>query len=201
MSSWPPAKARRVFAALKRIGWRHDRTVGSHKIMKKDGWADYPFSFHDSEELGPAILAKISKKTGLQPPDLRCRRPCAIWESDCSDHDQLTAYRWPYKRQSRVPPRADHGFVRKSLRLLRSFTLRLNTSGCCAAGQTTQTMVYRTENLCGDRRILGSPIHSETRTVDRVRIARAEMLQHHQRLRATPIDEGHAALRRGGRDK
>jgi predicted RNA binding protein YcfA (HicA-like mRNA interferase family) len=44
MSSWPSAKARRVFAALKRIGWRHDRTVGSHKIMKKDGWADYPFS-------------------------------------------------------------------------------------------------------------------------------------------------------------
>jgi hypothetical protein len=31
--------------------------------MKKDGWADYPFSFHDSEELGPAILAKVSKKT------------------------------------------------------------------------------------------------------------------------------------------
>jgi predicted RNA binding protein YcfA (HicA-like mRNA interferase family) len=58
------------FAALKRIGWRHDRTVGSHKIMKKDGWADYPFSFHDSEELGPAILAKISKKTGLQAQDL-----------------------------------------------------------------------------------------------------------------------------------
>jgi len=42
----------------------------SHKIMKKDGWPDYPFSFHDSEELGPAILSKISKKTGLQPRDL-----------------------------------------------------------------------------------------------------------------------------------
>jgi predicted RNA binding protein YcfA (HicA-like mRNA interferase family)/predicted RNase H-like HicB family nuclease len=53
----------------KRIGWRHDRTVGSHKIMKKDGWADYPFSFHDSDELGPAILARVSKKTGLQPED------------------------------------------------------------------------------------------------------------------------------------
>jgi predicted RNA binding protein YcfA (HicA-like mRNA interferase family) len=59
-----------VLAALKRIGWRHDRTVGSHKIMKKDGWADYPFSFHDSEELGPAILVKISKKTGRRPEDL-----------------------------------------------------------------------------------------------------------------------------------
>ena len=70
MSSWPSAKARRVFAALKRIGWRHDRTVGSHKIMKKDGWADYPFSFHDSEEHGPAIFVKVSKKTGLQPKDL-----------------------------------------------------------------------------------------------------------------------------------
>ena len=42
MSSWPSAKARRVFAALKRIGWRYDRTVGSHKIMKKDGWAELP---------------------------------------------------------------------------------------------------------------------------------------------------------------
>jgi len=70
MSSWPSAKARRVFAALKRVGWRHDRTVGSHKIMKRDGWPDYPFSFHDSDELGPAILAKLSKKTGLRIDDL-----------------------------------------------------------------------------------------------------------------------------------
>lgn len=70
MSLWPSAKARRVLAGLKRIGWRHDRTVGSHKIMKKDGRADYPFSFHDSEELGPAILAKIAKRTGLRPGDL-----------------------------------------------------------------------------------------------------------------------------------
>ena len=70
MSAWPSAKARRVFAALKRIGWRHGRTLGSDKIMRKEGRADYPFSFHDSDELGPAILAKISKKTGLEPRDL-----------------------------------------------------------------------------------------------------------------------------------
>jgi predicted RNA binding protein YcfA (HicA-like mRNA interferase family) len=36
-----------------------DRTVGSHKIMKKDEWADCPFSFHDPERLGPAVLAKV----------------------------------------------------------------------------------------------------------------------------------------------
>jgi hypothetical protein len=38
--------------------------------MKRDGWRDYPFSFHDSDELGPAILAKIAKKTGLEPDSL-----------------------------------------------------------------------------------------------------------------------------------
>jgi predicted RNA binding protein YcfA (HicA-like mRNA interferase family) len=70
MSTWPSAKARRVLAALRRIGWRHDRTVGSHKILKKSGWADYPFLFHESEELGPAILSKISKRTGLRPENL-----------------------------------------------------------------------------------------------------------------------------------
>jgi len=59
-----------VFAALLRIGWRHDRTVGSHKILKRDGWAEYPFSFHDSEEIGSAMLAKLSKKTGLRHEDI-----------------------------------------------------------------------------------------------------------------------------------
>jgi len=38
--------------------------------MKRPGWRDYPFSFHDGEELGPAILSKIGKKTGLRPEDL-----------------------------------------------------------------------------------------------------------------------------------
>jgi len=70
VSQWPSTKARRVFAALLRIGWRHVRTVGSHRIMKRPGWPDYPFSFHDGEELGSAILSKIGKKTGLRPEDL-----------------------------------------------------------------------------------------------------------------------------------
>jgi predicted RNA binding protein YcfA (HicA-like mRNA interferase family) len=70
MSVWPSTKAKRVLTALKRIGWREDRTVGSHRILKKAGWADYPFSFHDGEELGSAILAKVGKKTGLKPKDL-----------------------------------------------------------------------------------------------------------------------------------
>ena len=70
MSAWASTKARQVLAALKRIGWQDDRTVGSNKILKKTGWPDYPFSFRDSDELGPAMLSRISKKTGLKPEDL-----------------------------------------------------------------------------------------------------------------------------------
>jgi predicted RNA binding protein YcfA (HicA-like mRNA interferase family) len=70
LSNWPATKARRVLAALLRIGWRHDRTVGSHRILRREHWPDYPFSFHDSEEIGPVMLAKIAKRTGLKPTDL-----------------------------------------------------------------------------------------------------------------------------------
>jgi hypothetical protein len=38
--------------------------------MERPGWNEYPFSFGDSEELGPAILAKIANKTGLKASDL-----------------------------------------------------------------------------------------------------------------------------------
>jgi predicted RNA binding protein YcfA (HicA-like mRNA interferase family) len=70
MSSWPSSKAKRVFSALLRIGWRHERTAGSHRMLKREGWDDYAFSFHDAEEIGPAMLARISKRPGLQPEDL-----------------------------------------------------------------------------------------------------------------------------------
>lgn len=70
MSRWPSTKARRVLAALERIGWRVVRQVGSHRILSRAGWQDTLFSYHDGEELGPAILAKIAKRTGLTPGDL-----------------------------------------------------------------------------------------------------------------------------------
>ena len=30
----------------------------------------FPFSFHDSEEIGPRMLARVAKQTGLEPGDL-----------------------------------------------------------------------------------------------------------------------------------
>ena len=71
MSQWPSQKARRVLAALHRIGWglKHE-TSGSHKILSRAGWQDYVFAFHDTEEIGPKMLARLAKRTGLTPQDL-----------------------------------------------------------------------------------------------------------------------------------
>ena len=70
MSEWSSAKARRVLAALLRIGWRIKRDAGSHRILTRPGWPDVVFAFHDGEELGPRMLARIAKITGLRPEDL-----------------------------------------------------------------------------------------------------------------------------------
>ena len=57
MSRWPAVKAKRVLAALLRIVW-------------SIGWPDFVFAFHDDEELGPRMLARIAKATGLRADDL-----------------------------------------------------------------------------------------------------------------------------------
>ncbi len=57
MTQWPSRKARQVLAALLRILSHPDRP-------------DFVFSFHDGEEVGPRMLARIAKHTGLTPDDL-----------------------------------------------------------------------------------------------------------------------------------
>ena len=60
----------RVFAALLRIGWTLKRQSGSHRTLAREGWPDVVFAFHDDEEIGPVMLARIAKRTGLMPDDL-----------------------------------------------------------------------------------------------------------------------------------
>jgi predicted RNA binding protein YcfA (HicA-like mRNA interferase family) len=59
-----------VLAALLRIGWTVKRTTGSHRVLERTGWADVVFAFHDSEEIGPRMLSRIGRATGLRPDDL-----------------------------------------------------------------------------------------------------------------------------------
>jgi predicted RNA binding protein YcfA (HicA-like mRNA interferase family) len=70
MSQWPATKARRVLRALLRTGWRIHDQCGSHKTLRREGWPEYVFAYHDGQELGPRILSVIAKKTGLKPEDL-----------------------------------------------------------------------------------------------------------------------------------
>ena len=70
MSQWPASKADRVLRALLRLGWQIKRQSGSHKTLCRDGWPDFVFSFHDREELGPRMLTRIARHTGLSPDDL-----------------------------------------------------------------------------------------------------------------------------------
>ncbi len=71
MSAWPATKAKRVLAALLRLGWRIKRASGgSHTVLEREGWPDYVWAFHDGVEIGPVMLARIAKNTGLTPADL-----------------------------------------------------------------------------------------------------------------------------------
>lgn len=70
MSQWPSVKSRQVLAALLRIGWTEKRRTGSHRTLSRPDWPDFIFAFHDQEEIGPRMLARIARHTGLSPDDL-----------------------------------------------------------------------------------------------------------------------------------
>jgi predicted RNA binding protein YcfA (HicA-like mRNA interferase family) len=70
MSHWPSTQASRVLSALLRIGWQIKRTTGSHRVLQRPGWQDVVFAFHDRDEIGPHMLARLSKVTGLTVEDL-----------------------------------------------------------------------------------------------------------------------------------
>ena len=68
MSQWPSSKATRVLAALQRIGWQVKRQSGSHKTLSRQGWPDFVFAFHDRDEIGPRMLARVAKHNADAEP-------------------------------------------------------------------------------------------------------------------------------------
>ncbi|HET8996869.1 MAG TPA: type II toxin-antitoxin system HicA family toxin [Acetobacteraceae bacterium] len=77
-------QAGRGLRALRRIGWTIKRQSGSHCTLARAGWPDHVFAFHDREEIGPRMLARIAKRTGLSAIRLLVRqlsedsRNCAL---------------------------------------------------------------------------------------------------------------------------
>lgn len=70
MSDWPSAKAKKVLAALLSIGWGVKRQSGSHRTLEDDDHPDYVYAFHDGEDIGPRMLSRIAKHTGVKPDEL-----------------------------------------------------------------------------------------------------------------------------------
>jgi len=70
VSQWRSIRAKRLLAALIKIGWHEKRRSGSHRTLEREGWPDFVFAFHDRDEVGPRMLARIAKRTGLTPDDL-----------------------------------------------------------------------------------------------------------------------------------
>ena len=70
MTQWKPARARQVIVALPRIGWSIKRQSGSYQVLARPGWPDVVVAFPDCEEIGPRMLARIARVTGLMPDDL-----------------------------------------------------------------------------------------------------------------------------------
>ena len=58
-----------MLVALERIGWAVKRQSGSYRVLARDGWPNFVLAFHDREEIGPRMLARIGKSTGLTPED------------------------------------------------------------------------------------------------------------------------------------
>ena len=55
---------------MQTIRWQIKRQTGSPKTLTREGYPDFVFAFHDGDEIGPKMLARIAKHTGLNPTDL-----------------------------------------------------------------------------------------------------------------------------------
>jgi len=70
MSQWGSSKSRKVLQALFSIVWQLKRQSGSHKVLSHSKYPDFVFAFHEGVEIGPKMLARIAKHTGLKPENL-----------------------------------------------------------------------------------------------------------------------------------
>jgi predicted RNA binding protein YcfA (HicA-like mRNA interferase family) len=71
MRQWSSIKVNRVLNALFNLGWVLKRQSGSsYRVLSRSGWPDFVFAFHEGYEIGPRMLARIGRRTGLTPDDL-----------------------------------------------------------------------------------------------------------------------------------
>ena len=57
-------KSSELHRLIKRSGWKHLKTEGSHYIYEKDGFK-YPVPYHGSKEVPEGLRKKMIKDMGL----------------------------------------------------------------------------------------------------------------------------------------
>ena len=55
---------------LQAAGWALAGAERRIELMRREGWPDVVFAFHDGDEIGPKMLTKIAKTTGLKAEEL-----------------------------------------------------------------------------------------------------------------------------------
>jgi predicted RNA binding protein YcfA (HicA-like mRNA interferase family) len=71
MSQWPSTKGHKVFKAFFKIGWQVKKYNGSSHIqLVHPSRGEFTRAFRANDEIGPVMLARIAKHTGLKPQDL-----------------------------------------------------------------------------------------------------------------------------------
>lgn len=56
---------KQIIAKLKAAGWTQARITGSHHVMAKGDLA-VPVPVHGSKDIGPGLVASISRQTGVK---------------------------------------------------------------------------------------------------------------------------------------
>ena len=63
------SRLREQLRTLLRIRGSSERLSVLHATLSHPDWPDLVFASHDDEEIGPRMLARIVKKSGLTPDD------------------------------------------------------------------------------------------------------------------------------------
>lgn len=63
-------QGKKLLRVLLKTGWNIKMQRGSHRVLEREGWENCVFAFHDGDEIGPRMLARLAKVTGLKPEDL-----------------------------------------------------------------------------------------------------------------------------------
>ncbi|MBI5488921.1 MAG: type II toxin-antitoxin system HicA family toxin [Deltaproteobacteria bacterium] len=67
----PELTARRLVRAIQRAGFVEVRRSGSHRVLRHPDGRWLVFAFHDSDRIGPKMLARVARRAGLTIEDLR----------------------------------------------------------------------------------------------------------------------------------